>query len=124
VSAASGWPIFSHSASLNDWMPLFIIRLVESKAARFSVQEFVGGFESLYYFRYSRISCEEITALIEPSISVNNAKGCGGALKLRRTQSVRIMLDGLAEIGQRPFLRPFPGAFRRTLALRGPAGNT
>jgi hypothetical protein len=61
--------------------------------------------------------------LIEPSISVNNAKECGGALKLRRTQSVRIMLDGLAEIGQRPFLRPFPGDFRRTLALRGPAGN-
>jgi hypothetical protein len=33
------------------------------------------------------------------------------------------MLDGLAEIGQWPFLRPFAADFSRMPALRGPAAN-
>jgi hypothetical protein len=56
----------SHSASLNDWMPTLIIRLVESiNRAIFSgaICRWILNLFNIFAIR--EFSCEEITALIE-----------------------------------------------------------
>jgi hypothetical protein len=56
-------------------------------------------------------------------IFIDCQKECVGALKLRKTQSVRNMLNGLAEIRLWPFFSLFAGRFRRIPAPRGAPGN-